>query len=83
MFLLVRGPFAWIGYSWMGCNTGDVAQSLRPKEVDVDYGVPIDDHCTETAPGSAKFRREWSKAIVEMDCNSWEGTIEMKKPATL
>lgn len=39
MFLLVRGPYAWIGYSWMGCNTGEVADFLRPKEVNVDYGM--------------------------------------------
>ena len=42
MFLLVRGLYAWIGYSWMGCNTGEVAEFLRPEEVEVDYGVPLD-----------------------------------------
>jgi hypothetical protein len=26
----------------MGCNTGEVAEFLRPEEVEVDYGVPLD-----------------------------------------
>merc|ERR1712080_481596 len=34
-FLLVRGPFAWIGFSWMGCNTAAVVEYLRPTELDV------------------------------------------------
>ena len=78
MFLLVRGPFAWLGYSWMGCNTGDVAASLRPQEVEVDYGEPTDDHCVETTAGSGVFTREWSKASIAMDCTKWEATITMK-----
>ena len=63
--------------SWMGCNTGEVAGSLRPKEVEVDYGVPVDGHCTETAAGSGVFKREWSKASVTMDCNTWTGSMKL------
>ena len=77
-FLLVRGPYAWLGFSWMGCNTADVAQYLRPKEMDMDYGEPIDDYCKETAPNSGVFVREWTKASVQMDCNGFKGTITMK-----
>ena len=35
--------------------------------------------CEETAPQSGKFKREYSKATVELDCGSWESTITMKK----
>ena len=34
--------------------------------------------CKETANGSAVFVREWSKATIQMDCNSWTPTIQMK-----
>ena len=35
-----------------------------------DYGEPSG-RCQETASGSGVFTREWSKATVQMDCNSW------------
>ena len=72
-----------MGYSWMGCNTGRDYQSLRPKEVELDYGVPVDVHCTETGRGSGVFVREWSKATVELDCNTWRATISMKESAPI
>lgn len=84
-FLLVRGPYAYLGYSWMGCVqpsgfvTGNSTKGyFRPPEVDVDYGAPVDATCAETAPNSGIFTREWSKASVEMDCNTWSATITMK-----
>ena len=39
--------------------------------LDADYGVPVDEVCKETAPNSGVFAREWSKATVQMDCNTW------------
>ena len=76
MFLLVRGPYAWIGHNWMGCNTGDITEhDIRPPEVEADYGSPVDAHCTETAKGSGVFRRRWSGAEVQMDCNTWTASI--------
>ena len=90
-FMLMRGKFAWFGckYSslprlsqterrcfadgWVGCSR----PYTRPPELDRDYGVP---HgiCRETSPGSGVFERDWSKAKVKMDCNTWTGTIEHK-----
>ncbi len=71
-FLLLRGPYAWLGTAWQGCDT----VPPRPAALDVDYGVPTDAQCRETAPGtSAVFVREWSKASVRLDCNKWEGAI--------
>ena len=37
-FLLVRGPYAWIGYGWLGC----ISDYERPEALDYDYGLPVD-----------------------------------------
>lgn len=80
-FLLVRGPYAWLGYGWLGCKGGAPGANSstswsRPPALDVDYGVPEEDMCRQTSPGV--FEREWSKASIKMDCNAWEATIRMK-----
>jgi hypothetical protein len=69
-FLLMRGPYAWAGYSWEGCGKN----YTRPAELDTDYGVPRG-VCAETAPGSGVFARAWTKANVTVDCNAWTGTV--------
>lgn len=84
-FLLTRGKFAWIGTSWVGCAPANGPEGAftnktyaRPPEVDVDYGKPLG-LCKETASGSEVFTREYSKAIVQMECKVWKGSIVMKK----
>merc|ERR1711862_808553 len=72
-FLLIRGPYAWLGHGWRGCSR----TYLFPPEFNVDYGVPSG-LCKETAPNSGIFTRDYSKATVKMDCNAWEGSITMK-----
>ena len=49
--------------------------TTRPKELDADY-VPSG-FCEETAPGV--FEREWTKADVSINCNSWTAQIQMKR----
>lgn len=72
-FCFAVGPqFAWLGHNWMGCFTPENEQlwvaNIRPKEVDLDYGEPVDEYCKETSAGSGVFVREWSKAgKVEME----------------
>ena len=61
------------GHGWSGCSrvyewTG---------ALDGDYGAPLG-LCSETAPGSGVFTRQWSKATVTLDCNTWNGTIALK-----
>ena len=79
-FLLIRGPYAWLGYSWMGCNNDPNDRSTAsiryhfPAELEADYGEPRG-VCRETARGSGVFVREWSKAEVTLDCNHWNATI--------
>lgn len=85
-FLLIRQEYAYIGYSWMGCiqpdgfvqgnHTGWEGYP-RPKEIDVDYGVPVDSICRETATDSGIFTRRWSKADISMDCNNYKATISL------
>jgi hypothetical protein len=50
-----------------------------PPALKVDYGEPLG-HCEERAAGSGRFVREWSKATVELDCETWESKITMKHP---
>ena len=85
-FLLVRGPYAWLGYSWDGCTSGSAGPGqgkmpyLRyglPSSTQVDYGVP-NGRCTEAAPDSGVFTRAWSKAAVTVNCNDGvSATIKM------
>ena len=80
-FLLIRGPYAWLGYSWMGCNADpgtarDPIGYQFPAELGQDYGVPVDATCSETEDGSEVFTRKWSKATVTLDCKAWTSTID-------
>lgn len=87
MFLLSRGQYAYIGYGWQGCQClpSDKYDHCLPHNVSYefpellerDYGEPME-LCKETSLGSKVFRREWTKSTIEMDCNSWDGTIRMK-----
>ena len=118
----LSGPYAWLGYGWMGCGCGwehnghfpalftscsiytssqcksgihtllhcaadglthlhcsgkmpcDIYQ--RPAALDLDYGTPTA-LCSETAPGSAVFSRNWSKSRVTVDCNTYTSHIRM------
>ena len=73
-FMLVRGPFAWLGSGWHGCDQ----VYDRPALLDsLDVGTPVG-NCSETAPGSGVFVREYTKAKVAMNCSAWNGTIESK-----
>jgi hypothetical protein len=72
-FLLVRGPYAYLGTGWVGCSR----DYFLPPALSVDYGVPSG-LCAETAPGSGVFTREYSRATVTMDCATWSSTIAMK-----
>merc|ERR1711865_124751 len=56
-FLLTRGPYAMLGYSWCGCTNG---QQRRPRaaEWDEDFGEPAAGACKETDVGTGVFSRE-------------------------
>lgn len=72
-FLLSRGEYAWLGHGWLGCSrTYQV-----PDQLNWDYGEPTE-LCQETAPNSGVFTRDWTKATVQLDCNTWTPTITLK-----
>ncbi len=75
-FLLTRGPYALLGYTWFGCTNGNT-ENPRPPEWDEDFGVPLNT-CSETAPGSGVYTREWSLATVSWDCDARHGNITRK-----
>ena len=75
-FLLVRGPYAWLGYIWSNCH--DPSTFVRPPSFDVDYGTPLN-FCSETAPASGVFTRNYTLADVALDCGSFTSTIVMKE----
>ena len=58
-FMLLRGPYAWLGFGWSGCNV----VNTFPPELLLDYGEPTG-FCSETAPNSSIFTRDWTKATV-------------------
>jgi hypothetical protein len=69
-FLLVRGPYAALGHGWLGCSR----KYIFPAELNRDYGQPMG-LCHETSTGV--FQRKWSKATVQMNCNTWTPSITM------
>ena len=84
-FLLTRGPYAVIGYSWHGCTSGHQSQMGRQDapfvtEWDEDFGVPTA-ACAETSPGSGIFTRAYSNATITWDCAKGHGEIVRKSAA--
>jgi len=79
-FLLARGPYAWLGYSWVGCSSDAEPNSSTgpyalPESTQADYGVPVDAICAEKRPGV--FSRRWTRATVSMDCNTMTPSVRM------
>lgn len=69
----IRGPYAFLGHGWLGCSK----KYEVPEQINWDYGKPMG-LCKETATNSGVFEREWTKAKISMDCNTWTPTITMK-----
>jgi hypothetical protein len=75
-FLLTRGPYAILGYTWFGCTNGGTVNPRAP-EWDQEFGTPTG-VCAETSPGSGVFSRDWTGATVQWDCNAGHGSITRK-----
>ena len=76
MFLLARGEYSYLGYAWWGC--GPPENYTRPSFFDDDYGVPVGGVCAETGVGTGVFVRNYTKADVAMDCNTFTPEIRVK-----
>ena len=70
-FLLVRGPYAFLGNGWLGCSR---QYEYPAAQFNADYGTPLG-FCAETAPNSGVFKREFTKSTVQMNCATWTPTI--------
>ena len=85
-FLLTRSPYSWLGWGWDNApayrsKSGGSRPYTFPDEFNLDYGeraAGAAGLCKETAAGSEVFRREFSRATVQMDCKQWKGSITMK-----
>ena len=75
LYLLARGAYGFFGHTWAGgCQNEDGGMPPEvpnpqwfPALFDADYGEPVG-LCAETAPGSQKFSRAWTRAAVSIDC---------------
>ena len=74
-FLLMRGPYAWIGFGEWGMKWPFELPFPDAIFNAPDYGVPLDQHC-QRASGSI-FVRKWSKATVQLDCATFQASITM------
>ena len=73
-FLLVRGPYAYLGNGWLGCSR---TYQYPAEQFNADYGDPLG-VCYETTPGSNVFVRNFTKSTVQMDCQTWVPTVVFK-----
>eukprot|EP00656_Telonema_subtile_P001746 TRINITY_DN10758_c0_g2_i2.p1 TRINITY_DN10758_c0_g2~~TRINITY_DN10758_c0_g2_i2.p1 ORF type:complete len:445 (-),score=93.61 TRINITY_DN10758_c0_g2_i2:229-1563(-) len=76
-FLLTRGPYAMLGYSWCGCTNGEEARP-RAKEWDEDFGEPVAGAACAEVGSTGVFGRDWTKAGVQWDCHAAKGSISLK-----
>ena len=72
-FQLIRGAYGFLGSGWEGCSLS----YERPALLDRDFGVPSG-LCSETAPGSGVFERDFSTVTVSLDCATFEPTFRWK-----
>merc|ERR1712187_243564 len=80
-FLLLRGPYAWIGYNWVGCvGSPPLDRGKRPQDIEYprafafDYGTPWGT-CKETGVDTKVFTRKWTNAHVTLDCHDFTAKI--------
>jgi hypothetical protein len=72
-YFLGRGAYGWYGHTWQGCGSPNVNEPVRfpawhSELYDLEVGEPAG-ACAETAPGSAVFARQWSRASVSVNCS--------------
>ena len=74
VFLLVRGPYVWLGHGWTG--NGNRYQNKWSPLFEVCYGTPLTT-CAGDSSMPGVFRRNFTQVEIEMDCTAWQGKITM------
>jgi|EP01043_Picozoa_sp_COSAG02_P045254 hypothetical protein len=92
-FLLGRGDYAYLGYSWAGCangvhspwnNSGGTqfwAPSRWSQAMAYDFGAPLEPSCREVSPGSGVFERKYTHRTVRLDCTNWTASFQVHTDA--
>ena len=76
----MRGDFAWLGYGFLGCGGVDHPikdNYTQPACFSEDYGE-AKGTCKAVSGKAGVFEREYSHATVNVNCNTWTGTIKMR-----
>jgi hypothetical protein len=71
-FMIVRGPFWWLGTGWQGCTDKPSTWQEDPL-LQIDPGTPAG-VCKETSDGV--FSRTYTKGTATLDCNIWTATLD-------
>jgi len=66
-FLITRGPYAYIGYGWMGSFVPPWSNLF-----DLNVGEPVG-LCEQTEKNV--FSRRWTKGSATLDCNTWTAKL--------
>jgi hypothetical protein len=69
-FLTIRGPYAWIGFGWRGCEP----PPPLPQNLTVEFGEPQGNF---TFDGEIATR-EWTLATATFNCTTGHGNVVMK-----
>ena len=77
-FLLTRGPYAYLGYSWCGCTDGAQTRPRAREWDEDDVGEPVGGAACAEVGESGVFKREWTRATVVWNCSAGHGRIERK-----
>jgi hypothetical protein len=72
MFLIVRGPYAWVGQHWP-CMVAESWDAM----FDTDVGEPTA-MCSSPAPGI--FTRPYTRGSATMNCTSFEAHLTFVPP---
>lgn len=67
-FLIGRGPYAWLGYGWLG----EFVPDLHPLLQRLQVGVPVG-QCREEP--RHVFIREWSKGLAMLRCEAFQAEL--------
>jgi hypothetical protein len=73
-FLLMRGPYAWIGWGVWGMEWNFPKVPMPPVLFQGNFGEPQQARCERVAATNL-FQRRWSNGVVQLDCDTFQATL--------